>query len=227
MKFSRLLTFALIGLFSLTLITSCSIVKKDGILQSKRYKLSRHVVKRKKSIVLKKNKESLSLLGLHGDEKMKSQFQTQQLSIAEQSKTLSLSVDKRMKSIPTLIRNVIPLVHNELPSTLDSCDIIIYKNGNEVPAKVLEIGTKEITYKRCSNLTGPNIVVNRSEVLLIRYPDGSKDIITQAEQSKDKSSNKGLGWFLIIIGFLVLLFLSIVVGVILGAIGIAIVVSRN
>jgi hypothetical protein len=57
------------------------------------------------------------------------------------------------------------------------CDVIVCKNGDEIEAKILEIGIKEIKYKRCDNQEGPTISILNSSVLMIKYPNGTKDII--------------------------------------------------
>ena len=50
----------------------------------------------------------------------------------------------------------------------DTCgDLIVLKNGDEIKAKVLEINDAEIKYKRCDNLNGPLIVINKWDVFMI------------------------------------------------------------
>ena len=56
-------------------------------------------------------------------------------------------------------------------------DIITLKNGDEIRARVTEIGTTEIRYKRFENIDGPTIVLARSDVFLIRYENGTRDVI--------------------------------------------------
>jgi hypothetical protein len=71
-----------------------------------------------------------------------------------------------------------------------SCDIIVCKNGDEIEAKVLEIGIKEIKYKRCDNEQGPTISILNSNVVMIKYPNGTKDIIKSATSSSDDTEPK-------------------------------------
>lgn len=59
----------------------------------------------------------------------------------------------------------------------DSCDILIFKDGSEVKAKILEVGINEIKYKRCSNLEGPNHISRKSEIFMIKYANGTKEVI--------------------------------------------------
>jgi|LauGreDrversion4_2_1035121.scaffolds.fasta_scaffold87740_1 TM2 domain-containing membrane protein YozV len=82
--------------------------------------------------------------------------------------------------------------NNTLTSIPESeCDVIILQNGDEIEAKVLEIGTDEIKYKKCNNQEGPTITIKNSQVLLVKYPNGSKDIIKQnTNQSTNSTSNQ-------------------------------------
>ncbi|MEJ8801812.1 hypothetical protein [Pontibacter sp. H249] len=57
-----------------------------------------------------------------------------------------------------------------LPS-VQAQDIITKRTGEKVEAKVLEISTDEIKYKRYSNLEGPTYVVPKAEIMLIQYED--------------------------------------------------------
>ena len=56
-------------------------------------------------------------------------------------------------------------------------DVITLRNGDEIKAKVTEISSSEIKYKRFDNLDGPTIVVSKSEVFAINYENGTRDVI--------------------------------------------------
>ncbi len=75
----------------------------------------------------------------------------------------------------------------------DECDIIILKNGDEILAKVLEIGTSEIKYLRCDNLTGPNYTIRKFEVFMIKHPNGTKTVVNaktdEAEEEDEDLSD--------------------------------------
>jgi len=64
-------------------------------------------------------------------------------------------------------------------------DFIILKNGDEIEAKVLEINKTQIDYKKFSNPTGPTYHLNKSEIFMIKYASGDKDIFN-ASQSTSK-----------------------------------------
>ena len=61
-----------------------------------------------------------------------------------------------------------------------SQDTIYNKNGTLVPAKILEITSTEITYKKSNNLDGPIYRVNKSDVSFIEYSNGTKDVFSDA-----------------------------------------------
>lgn len=57
-----------------------------------------------------------------------------------------------------------------------SQDLITKKNGEDLKVKVLEVNITEIKYKKFENLNGPIFSILKSEVLIIRYENGTKDI---------------------------------------------------
>jgi hypothetical protein len=64
-------------------------------------------------------------------------------------------------------------------------DLIILKNTNEITAKIIEIGISEIKYKNFNNLDGPVYVMLKSDIFMIKYPNGDKDVFP-ADQPNDK-----------------------------------------
>lgn len=57
-------------------------------------------------------------------------------------------------------------------------DKILKKDNTSIDATVLEISQTEIKYKKFSNPTGPTYVVPKSEVNMITYGNGEKEIFT-------------------------------------------------
>jgi len=55
-------------------------------------------------------------------------------------------------------------------------DTIVLKNGKEQTSKILEITNNEISYKNWSNINGPVYRVNKSEISIIKYQNGTRDI---------------------------------------------------
>jgi hypothetical protein len=69
-------------------------------------------------------------------------------------------------------------------------DNITLKNGDEVKAKVIEINETEIKYKNFENQDGPTRIVYKSEVFLIKYQNGTKDVFNE-ESVKTINNNTG------------------------------------
>ena len=63
-------------------------------------------------------------------------------------------------------------------------DLIVKKDGTRVEAKVLEIGEKDIKYKKASHLDGPTYLVSVANVVCIRFEDGSTDIFSQTDYDR-------------------------------------------
>jgi len=62
-------------------------------------------------------------------------------------------------------------------------DFIIKKNGDEIKAKVLEVNSTEVKFKNMNNPDGPLYSVAKSEIFMIKYENGMKEIISSADQS--------------------------------------------
>lgn len=62
-------------------------------------------------------------------------------------------------------------------------DNIIMRNGEEIKAKVQEVGITEIKYKKFDNPTGPVYTILKSDVFIIKYENGSKEVFSSAEDA--------------------------------------------
>jgi hypothetical protein len=58
-----------------------------------------------------------------------------------------------------------------------SQDTLILKNGDELKTKVLFVTPTEINYKKFDNLNGPTITISKSDVFMIKYQSGIKEVI--------------------------------------------------
>jgi hypothetical protein len=78
--------------------------------------------------------------------------------------------------------------------TAFSQDVITQKTGEDIQAKILEVNQTEIKYKKFDNQTGPTFTVLKSDVQMIRYENGTKDIFNQTEEVKaeSKTSNEDM-----------------------------------
>lgn len=64
-------------------------------------------------------------------------------------------------------------------------DFIILKNGEEIKSIVKEIDLDVVRYQKFDNQTGPVYVIKKSEVFLVKYANGTKDVINaQSEAPK-------------------------------------------
>ena len=65
-------------------------------------------------------------------------------------------------------------------------DVITLRNGTRIEAKVTEITSTELRYKRLEQLDGPTRVVPLADVFAINYEDGTREVIN-AVQSKEET----------------------------------------
>jgi len=70
-------------------------------------------------------------------------------------------------------------------------DFIVLKTGDEIKSKVIEISQTEIKYKKFDNPDGPTISMDKQTVFMIRYANGTKDIINQINSEDKSSANSG------------------------------------
>ena len=61
-------------------------------------------------------------------------------------------------------------------ASLFAQDVITLKNGEDIQGLVLEIGIDDVKYKKFENPNGPSYTLKKSDVLMIRYFNGSKDV---------------------------------------------------
>ena len=66
-------------------------------------------------------------------------------------------------------------------------DVITLKTGEDINAKVIEIGSTEIKYKKWNNQDGPTYSQSISEVFSIKYQNGDKDIFNATATPKQNN----------------------------------------
>ena len=66
-------------------------------------------------------------------------------------------------------------------------DIITKKDGTDVKAKITDVNSSEIKYKRFDNLDGPTFTINKSEVLMIRYANGTNEVFNSQPAAQPQS----------------------------------------
>lgn len=55
-------------------------------------------------------------------------------------------------------------------------DVIIKRNGDEIKAKVTNLSATEVKYKVATNLGGPDYTLATTDVFMIKYKNGKKDV---------------------------------------------------
>jgi hypothetical protein len=73
-----------------------------------------------------------------------------------------------------------------------SQDVITPTRGKDIQAKIIDVTKTDIAYKKIDSPNGPTLTIPKSDVLIIRYADGTKDVlfkqITLVEESKETES---------------------------------------
>tara|TARA_B110000263_G_C15221488_1_gene470203 strand:- start:565 stop:1125 length:561 start_codon:yes stop_codon:yes gene_type:complete len=69
-----------------------------------------------------------------------------------------------------------------------SQDLFIYKDGSELKVKVLRVNEFDVNYKKQSNLNGPEYTETISNLFMIKYKNGSKDIFNNQRNNKTSSN---------------------------------------
>ena len=71
----------------------------------------------------------------------------------------------------------------------EECDNLILRDGNEILVKIIEITPDLIKYKRCKKEDGPLISVSKEDVFMIKYNDGTKELIKLSKKENKNVSN--------------------------------------
>ncbi len=85
---------------------------------------------------------------------------------------------KTKKRIVPIMKNLIAisLFLFSMLNIASAQDIIILKTGEEIKAKVTEIGTTVVKYMKFDNQTGPVYAVDKTDVFMVKYENGTKDV---------------------------------------------------
>jgi hypothetical protein len=74
-------------------------------------------------------------------------------------------------------------------NTLQAQDLILKKNGDEISAKIEEVGITEIKYKKFDNQEGPMYTMLKSEIFMIKYANGTKEVFGADAANTNVSNN--------------------------------------
>ena len=67
---------------------------------------------------------------------------------------------------------------------LSAQDIIILRNGDEIKSIIMEVNINDIKYKKYENPEGPSYTVNKSELIKIKFENGTQEVFNQTSNNK-------------------------------------------
>ena len=80
--------------------------------------------------------------------------------------------------------------------TLSAQDIITKTDGTDIETKVTEVSQSQVSYKKYSNLEGPTYIISVSDILMITYENGEREMYNiKSETTKSQSLPQGVMTF--------------------------------
>ena len=67
-------------------------------------------------------------------------------------------------------------------------DIITTKDGSDIKAKILEVNSNEVKYKKFNNLDGPTFTMPKSDILIVRYENGENEVFKTSKTTTYNSA---------------------------------------
>lgn len=71
-----------------------------------------------------------------------------------------------------------------IPMVVNAQDLITKKDGTDIEAKVLEVSSACVKYVKTSSPEGPTFTLDTSEILMIRFADGEKQLFNNNNQNQ-------------------------------------------
>ncbi|MDR9398905.1 hypothetical protein [Salibacter sp.] len=195
---NHMLTAIGVFIFLTSILSSCSTTDKvvsGNFIQKRKYNKGWHVNLKRKTPKTEAQEDSTEYLAETTNGKRQENNSDQTITIQElEWDTDNITAYADNSIIP--LQNNTPVVfpkkgentkeelkiHKERKD--EECDVITLKNGQEIKAKILEIDEDNIKYKKCGKTDGPTYIKSKADILLIRYPDGSKDIFSDQNENK-------------------------------------------
>jgi len=188
MKFLKKLIFHLTLLVVVgTIVSSCGTsadVASNGLIQKRKHRQGWHINTMSSSQKGLENHKQINedsgisaILKESSLEAYKDLLQqTSYTASTSQSGISDKFIERPMRSIARAAVNHMSNGHRANDYEQSECDEIILRDGSIISAKVTEIGVSEIKYKKCDNESGPVYSVLKSEVFMVKYPNGSTDV---------------------------------------------------
>ena len=106
----------------------------------------------------------------------------------------SSSQNEQTTEVP-IITTTINSTHNSQDTTERATmyDLIIFKTGEEIESKIILVSENEVIYKKFNFLDGPQFSVNKSNLFMIKYSNGQKDIFSKEVSTQKTYSNSNFG----------------------------------
>jgi hypothetical protein len=103
--------------------------------------------------------------------------------------TLTILKLRCMKNLLLLITFAFSL------SNIKAQDTLTLRSGENIIVKIIEVGSTEVKFKKVTNINGPIFSTLKSDLILIRYENGSKDdfssIKIESPKSDENQFNQG------------------------------------
>lgn len=75
-------------------------------------------------------------------------------------------------------------------TSVSAQDVIVLKDGNTITSKVVEVGTKEIKYKKWSNQNGPIYTISITDIYAINYENGERETFSNNAATQQNNAFK-------------------------------------
>jgi len=69
-------------------------------------------------------------------------------------------------------------------------DVIFKKNGDEIYAKIQEVGISDVKYKKFDNQEGPLYTILKSEIFMIKFENGTKEVFNAESRTDAPVTNE-------------------------------------
>jgi len=66
-------------------------------------------------------------------------------------------------------------------------DTLSMRSGENILVKVIEVGTTEVKYKKLDNLNGPIFSILKSDLLIVKYENGTKDDFSSIKKIEENN----------------------------------------
>ena len=79
---------------------------------------------------------------------------------------------------------------------IEAQDTLSMRSGETILVKVIEVGTTEVKYKKLDNLNGPVFSMLKSDLLMIKYENGTSEKFSKEEKTiiKVRSTHNRVIW---------------------------------